>query len=149
LIQWQNLYVPSNMRCTGRHEAQSHEPVNKGKKLPVHVWQSYFNLWVLVLNWKNSVLSELYYSIHWPNNRHNQWWLRSFSEEIHNILFRKVLCSFITVKCCLLLYRLLFITEQLTIPSKVLDSVELVLEGDNHLVEQKRLPGENNVCCKN
>lgn len=35
--------------------------------------------------------------------------------------------------------------EQLTIPSKVLDSVELVLEGDNHLVEQKRLPGENHI----
>jgi hypothetical protein len=44
---------------------------------------------------------------------------------------------------------LLFIAEQLTIPSKVMDSVELVLEGDDHLVEQKRLPGENNVCCKN
>ncbi|PNF15149.1 hypothetical protein B7P43_G14819 [Cryptotermes secundus] len=35
--------------------------------------------------------------------------------------------------------------EQLTIPSKVMDSVELVLEGDDHLVEQKRLPGENNI----
>lgn len=31
-----------------------------------------------------------------------------------------------------------------TIPSPVLDSVELVLDGDN-LVEQKRLPGENDV----
>ncbi|XP_021925280.1 acetyl-CoA carboxylase [Zootermopsis nevadensis] len=36
-------------------------------------------------------------------------------------------------------------TEQLVIPLKVLDSVELVLEGDDHLVEQKRLPGENSV----
>jgi acetyl-CoA carboxylase/biotin carboxylase 1 len=35
--------------------------------------------------------------------------------------------------------------EQLTIPSKVLDSVELVFEGDDHLVEQKILPGENNI----
>jgi hypothetical protein len=41
------------------------------------------------------------------------------------------------------------IAEQLVIPSKVLDSVELVLEGEDHLVEQKRLPGENSVCCKN
>jgi hypothetical protein len=41
-----------------------------------------------------------------------------------------------------------FITEHLSVPPKVLDSVELVLEGDDHLVEQKRLPGENNVCCK-
>jgi hypothetical protein len=43
----------------------------------------------------------------------------------------------------------MFLPEQLVIPPKVVDSVELVLEGDDHLVEQKRLPGENNVCCKN
>ncbi|XP_076162670.1 acetyl-CoA carboxylase isoform X2 [Ptiloglossa arizonensis] len=34
--------------------------------------------------------------------------------------------------------------SNINIPNPVMDSVELVLEGDN-LVEQKRLPGENNV----
>lgn len=34
--------------------------------------------------------------------------------------------------------------EEITIPNPVLDSVELVLDGEN-LVEQKRLPGENDV----
>ncbi|XP_069684928.1 acetyl-CoA carboxylase isoform X2 [Periplaneta americana] len=40
-----------------------------------------------------------------------------------------------------------FIEERpsVVMPPKVLDSIELVLEGDDHLVEQKRLPGENNV----
>ncbi|PSN52685.1 Acetyl-CoA carboxylase [Blattella germanica] len=36
-------------------------------------------------------------------------------------------------------------SENLVMPAKVVDSVELVLENDDHLVEQKRLPGENNV----
>ncbi|KAJ9595497.1 hypothetical protein L9F63_013319, partial [Diploptera punctata] len=36
-------------------------------------------------------------------------------------------------------------SDNLTIPPKVVDSVELVLENDDHMVEQKRLPGENNV----
>ncbi|XP_008215451.1 acetyl-CoA carboxylase isoform X2 [Nasonia vitripennis] len=36
------------------------------------------------------------------------------------------------------------LNEQVTIPNPVMDCVELVLEGEN-LVEQKRLPGENDV----
>jgi hypothetical protein len=35
LIDWQNLYAPRGRWCIGRREAQSHEPVNKGKALPV------------------------------------------------------------------------------------------------------------------
>ncbi|XP_066991423.2 acetyl-CoA carboxylase isoform X2 [Anabrus simplex] len=35
--------------------------------------------------------------------------------------------------------------EQISVPPQMLDYVELVLEGEDHLVEQKRLPGENNV----
>jgi len=65
--------------------------------------------------------------------------LKNFNQEIWP-LFR-VACS-VNIWC-------LFLPEQLVIPPKVVDSVELVLEGDDHLLEQKRLPGENNVCCKN
>lgn len=36
------------------------------------------------------------------------------------------------------------IAEKITVPSPVLDSFELVFDGEN-LVEQKRLPGENDV----
>jgi hypothetical protein len=32
LIHRKNLYAPCSRRCTGRHEAQSREPVNKVKK---------------------------------------------------------------------------------------------------------------------
>jgi hypothetical protein len=35
LIQRPNLYAPRSRLCTGRREAQSREPVNKGKNLPV------------------------------------------------------------------------------------------------------------------
>ena len=38
----------------------------------------------------------------------------------------------------------LHISENVTVPNPVLDSVELVVDGEN-LVEQKRLPGENDV----
>jgi acetyl-CoA carboxylase / biotin carboxylase 1 len=33
----------------------------------------------------------------------------------------------------------------ITIPEQIFDSIELVLESDDRLVEQKRLPGQNNV----
>lgn len=36
------------------------------------------------------------------------------------------------------------ILDQIVVPNPALDSVELVLDGDN-LVEQKRLPGENDI----
>lgn len=36
------------------------------------------------------------------------------------------------------------ISENIVPPSQVVDSVELVVEGDN-LIEMKRLPGENDV----
>lgn len=37
-----------------------------------------------------------------------------------------------------------FFVEDIQVPSQVIECVELVLEG-NKLVEQKRLPGENDV----
>jgi hypothetical protein len=36
LVHRQNSYVPHSRRCTGRWEAQSREPVNNGKNLPVY-----------------------------------------------------------------------------------------------------------------
>jgi hypothetical protein len=39
-------------------------------------------------------------------------------------------------------------SEDLQIPSQVIDCKELVLEADGVLVEQKRLPGENVVSLK-
>lgn len=39
---------------------------------------------------------------------------------------------------------ILSFVEEITVPNPVLDTVELVLEGDT-LVEQKRLPGENTI----
>jgi hypothetical protein len=35
LIHQRNLYAPRSRQCTGRREAQSREPVNKGKNFPV------------------------------------------------------------------------------------------------------------------
>jgi hypothetical protein len=46
-IQWQNLYLPHSWQCTGRLEAQHHEPVNKGRNFPVESYTP--------LNWKLSV----------------------------------------------------------------------------------------------
>jgi hypothetical protein len=35
LIYLQSSYAPRSWQCTGHREAQSHEPVNKGKYFPV------------------------------------------------------------------------------------------------------------------
>jgi hypothetical protein len=45
LIQQQNLYAPHSQQCTSRQEAQSSEPVNKSKNLPV-LLMSGFIWWV-------------------------------------------------------------------------------------------------------
>jgi hypothetical protein len=56
LIHRQNSYTLRSRRCTGRREAQSRVPVNKGKNVPVYLNVVKFVYFGVVLTNKNAFM---------------------------------------------------------------------------------------------